>query len=657
MEVTIQRHCVPCDPQTGLSPLQTALLESPERVRVASAPTGAGKSYAFLQALLQKDQHVLFVVPTRRLVQNLALGTVAALMESGLSEKQAKRKVALWSSEQTLELKAAGVQNVRAHRLREFLGEESKIIYTVPEIFSRLLLRRLDAGLSSVGILDFLEVFDHVVFDEFHTIEARGFGLASLCAVLSAKLPGLRSRVSFLSATPLDLRPVLSQLGITEDSILFREESVENEGRPLHGDVRLMLEEGERLVDLLETHLAEIRSFVERGRQVVLIYDKLHDFKQQQPELKRLAGKLGLRPQDVLLVNSIDDSSIRPDTPEGFACGSKRNPDDFSLIVATSSVEMGVTLRAADVLLMEPGHAPLNFLQRYGRAARRDTDGMVLVRLDAQTQRQEGWLRRLRNWVEERNGTKTEIRELTEVLAQDVRQQHSDQTQRTEALDFGAMPRRAVYCAALYWSAVMNHKSTNVHRRKWLKESQPPAVQHIRGWLYGFSALEEDSFFKHAAKAWREGFEKQAFTLRNIGKSVYVFEDGGNRRRVSEIWLERYTSVIRDGTIVEDEKDGTGFKLPQGVLEDYRLDEPVYERRPVSVLFPYEQGAFPLDNRQPVRQWLRIIEDAEASGGLGSRAWRKHPEAMEAALKLTRTTGLLVTDDEEFSLGACHGVL
>ena len=48
MEVTIKRHCVPSDPQTGLSPLQTVLLESPERVRVASAPTGAGKSYAFL---------------------------------------------------------------------------------------------------------------------------------------------------------------------------------------------------------------------------------------------------------------------------------------------------------------------------------------------------------------------------------------------------------------------------------------------------------------------------------------------------------------------------------------------------------------------------------------------------------------------------------
>ena len=656
MEVTVQRHCVPSDPQSGLSPLQSALLESPQRVRVVSAPTGAGKSYAFLQALLQKDEHVLFVVPTRRLAQNLALGTMAALIASGLSEKKAQSKVALWSSEQTLELKAAGVQNVRAHRLREFLGEESKIIYTVPEIFSRLLLRRLDAGLSAVGILDFLEVFDHVVFDEFHTIEARGFGLAALCAVLSAKLPGLRSRVSFLSATPLELHPVLSQLGIPEDSILFQAESVENEGRPLHGDVRLLLEESERLIDLLETHLAEIRSFVERGRQVVLIYDKLHDFKQQQPEFKRLAEKMGLRPQDVLLVNSIDDSSIRPDTPEGFACGSKRNPDDFSLIVATSSVEMGVTLRAADVLLMEPGHAPLNFLQRYGRAARRDTDGMVLVRLDTQTQRQ-AWLRRLRDWVEERNGQTAGIRKLTEVLAQDLRRQHSDQTQRAEALDFGAMPRRAVYCAALYWCAVMDHKSTNVHRRKWLKESQPPAVRHIRGWLYGFRALEEDSFFKHAAKAWREGFEKQAFTLRDIGKSVYVSENGGNRRRVSETWLERYTSIPARFPATLNEKDDTCFELPHGVLEDYRLDKPVYERRPVMVLFPFEQGAFPLDDRQPVRQWLRIMEGAQEGGGLGRKVWRKHPEAMEAALKLTRTTGLLVTDDEEFSLGACHGVL
>ena len=41
------------------------------------------------------------------------------------------------------------------------------------------------------------------------------------------------------------------------------------------------------------------------------------------------------------------------------------------VLIATASVEMGVTFRAANLLFMEPGFEPLNFLQRYGRAARK----------------------------------------------------------------------------------------------------------------------------------------------------------------------------------------------------------------------------------------------------------------------------------------------
>ena len=51
--------------------MQERLLRSEKHVRLVSAPTGAGKSYAFMRAVLDEGAHVLFIVPTKRLLQNL----------------------------------------------------------------------------------------------------------------------------------------------------------------------------------------------------------------------------------------------------------------------------------------------------------------------------------------------------------------------------------------------------------------------------------------------------------------------------------------------------------------------------------------------------------------------------------------------------------
>ena len=58
--ITIRRHAVHTLDH-GLSPLQYELLTDPTKIRIADAPTGAGKSYAFQRALLEK-QRILFIV-------------------------------------------------------------------------------------------------------------------------------------------------------------------------------------------------------------------------------------------------------------------------------------------------------------------------------------------------------------------------------------------------------------------------------------------------------------------------------------------------------------------------------------------------------------------------------------------------------------------
>ena len=106
------------------------------------------------------------------------------------------------------------------------------MILATPESVAWYLLdprRRTDA-VSPEMIQDLL-AFDHVVFDEFHTIEARGMGLSCAIATLVAQLRGA-ARVTFLSATPIDVRTTLVSFGIPEEAILIDDRGGD------HGDRR-----------------------------------------------------------------------------------------------------------------------------------------------------------------------------------------------------------------------------------------------------------------------------------------------------------------------------------------------------------------------------------------------------------------------------------
>ena len=141
----------------------------------------------------------------------------------------------------------------------------------------------------------------------------------------------------------------------------------------------------------------------------------------------------------------------------GCFVGRQQNPDDFSVLIATASVEMGVTFRAANMMLMEPGFAPMNFLQRYGRAARRGEDGTVIVRTDDVLKNRHPWLRALCDWLEQNKGLNVSIHDLSQLLSQSVEAQFRE---TDDTLYFGALPQRAVYTSGLYWQLLLQHKSS-----------------------------------------------------------------------------------------------------------------------------------------------------------------------------------------------------
>jgi hypothetical protein len=661
MEVTIARHCVPQD-RDGLSPLQRALLDDPSRVRIAAAPTGAGKSYAFQFAMRHRGQRILFIVPTRRLTQNLAASLIKDLIENAdWSAARAHGSVAIWSSEQTAALKAAGWLSVSGVRVRQMqalrLGsDDGEMIFAVPEVVSALLVRRrLEPGQAGMGIFDLLDAFDHIVFDEFHSIEARGFGLAALLArLVTAPLEQRsgfgRANVSFLSATPLDLRPTLLEVGVPEERMVVLNEELAADGRALHGDVRLSLVEAPSLYDLIQQHLPRIGTELAAGRQVVVIYNALVTLEKDLPALARILPENGIAPDRVLVINSVRDSAAECLHRGGFALGRQRDPLAYDLILATASVEMGVTFRNADFMLMEPGFEAMNFLQRYGRAARRGADGQVIVRLDADQQNRDPWLRELADWVRQHDGEQAGIDALTEVLSRSVRAQlGGGPGGDLVAGTFGRLSSRANWCSGLYWSVLLAHPSNHAHQRRHLLDHQPASARILYRLEQDVRGLAREPGLAEPVEQWIRLFRAQAFDLRGIEPKVRVVSDTGESFDYPRVWLQRETTVFERFTQVGDEVHICGS------VDDYWRDQrDANAKRAWVCHFPHTGEVATLAHDAGlVEQWGRRLETIDPYGV----DWDANPEALTAAKKLIRLTGLVPGHDPDIPMEAIHGIL
>lgn len=677
MDVVIARHSVAQRPEDGLSPLQYRLLTENRRIRIVDAPTGAGKSYAFQKAMLN-EKRILFIVPTRRLAQNLAAGLVNDLIKSeGWSEKLAERKVKIFSSDQTQVYKEQGIRQISGYYLRQLESldetrDDGEMIVAIPEMISNLLHREyLNKGNAGDGAFNLLTHFDHIVFDEFHTIEAQGFGLAALLAKLvsvavAEDIQGFgRAKVSFLSATPLNILPTLERLGINPEQVEVLEEVLvdDEKGRSLHGDVKLSLQQQETMPAFLHQHIALIQAEVQARRQVVIIYNALHDLRRDLPQLHQQFHEAGIDTRRVLVINSIDDSGGNRKSRYGFSSGRRQNPDDFNILIATASVEMGVTFRAANVMFMEPGFAPMNFLQRYGRAARRGENGQVFVRLDKVLCERLPWLRELRDWVAARQGQRVNVLDFNRVLSQSARDkfdadQVSSAAGAAGATYFGSLSHYANYASGLYWQRLIQNASNRGFRAGHLREHQPKSSAHVYKLLQAFQPMLDDEDYARPARRWYQWFMQRALMLRDIGARVTVREGDGFTLQVDRVWLARETSVF-DVITLQTDQYGHEYLQLEGELDDYLLPEDEKNRvsRMMTVYFPHKMAPAELKaDAGLVRNWLDILEDTRHCRD-AEEAWEDHPGAMQAVSTLVRSSGCVAGHDVDIAADAVHGLL
>ncbi len=610
----IKAHSVPTDASTGLSPMQTCLLRSDQPVRLVAAPTGTGKSFAFMQAVLIHHAHVLFIVPTRRLLQNLVQGAYAEstqhFRKQGWSEDQIEAwqhsHIVDWSGNQLAD-RDDTLYALRARQLLDAGGPgQGRILFAIPEVVVRMCAGIPVAGAATVTPFTYVRQFDHVVFDEFHTIDDRAFGLAALFAMLAVSEG--RAKVSLLSATPVDVRGIFARMGVAAEHVELIEERVQTGHppghRPIHGDVEIALLDCE-LVESVTRHLSAVRKSIDQGNAVIIIYDSLYRLQQEEVKVRQALGAAGVEDRHILNINSLDDSERKAgESRRGHIYA---DPNEYQVLLCTSSVEIGVTFRST-LMFMEPGFNIAGFVQRVGRVARGATAGQVLVSLSTRRRERDQWVRDMADLVED-NSFLT-VQEFAEGLLRASRHRwepaQGELTWEPESgsrvPNFYQRPSwRGVYWASLFMSALLRHRMlVQKGAANRLRDIAPKYFWFVDSRIRTILAVERVNqdlpTNKQPHRQWIHTLLQGALAYRDIGASIEVIDPDGSSHTVTESFLRRNTTLLQQHITQEGDSgpviylQGRTLKHELAASGGSQIDQNVTWY----ILSPIDQRSFPL---------------------------------------------------------------
>ena len=629
----IRSHSVPILP-SGLSPMQERLLRSQRFVRLVSAPTGSGKSYAFMRAVLDEEMHVLFIVPTKRLLQNLIEDAreqaYVHLRDRGWGEMQCtawiEERIIEWSGNQASD----GRETLAASRVRQLLAGEGhsggRVIFAIPEVVVRLVCGVRLTGASAINPFFYVRRFDHIVFDEFHTIDDRSFGLASLMSLLA--VTERQGRVSLLSATPIDVTGILARAGAGRDDIeMISEEIVDGhpEGhRPIHGNVSISLHSCP-LPDMVELNIDAVRASIGDGYTVIIIYDSLQRLQQDEPEIRAVLREAGIKGESVLAINSIDDSRRAP----GESQRGRRyeDPRDYDVLICTSTVEIGVTFRST-LMFMEPGFGLASFVQRVGRVSRGAEDGQVMVSLLEQRRSRHAWTRRIATVIEQ--NPELTVQDFSARVLRDVKRRLEPTPKEAEA-DLTAPDDtvsyyyrrpswRGAFWAALFIAAIRRQKmSIQREARDRLYNLSPGTVKLVEARIGEILSVDTINHNlrrqSQPHRRWVNALLASALTYRDIGATFRVVDPNGDSHTVSESFLRRATDILSRHIPSDEEGEWTIRLMSHTLKEEIRAfpGRREIQRMTLYVRSPVGDGDFALSIMERERGTehldVRLIEE------------------------------------------------
>jgi len=359
----------------NLHQFQAAMLEFSEikeDVIVLAAPTGTGKSYAFpLPVVSEKKRNplanptCLIISPTNALVEDL------------------KRQYALQFSElkgKIETLNAQKLDNLGAHgprRWNEILNivRENNVVITNPDLLNWAMTGGYAFHKKQRPITNLLANIRYFVFDEYHLYDEEQVAIVLSWMLLQkqqALVGNPDAKFIFASATP---QPELLKLleGFEFSVRVFHEVIVSEKpplGRQIHGELTVLFKEASdpniAVCEYLKKNSRKLQIWFDAGKKVLAMFDDMVSIREARPIIERVFDNYNLAEESGYFTKS----GYRDDMPQA------------NLIIGTNKVEVGVNLDV-QVCIMPKGRYFSNFVQRFGRVARGDETGVVVVMVSA----------------------------------------------------------------------------------------------------------------------------------------------------------------------------------------------------------------------------------------------------------------------------------
>ncbi len=557
---------------------------------------------------------MLFIVPTKRLLQNLIDDAREQAREQLRSRGWGDSKVEAWIDEQIVEWSgnqaSDGTESLAAARVRQFLNggalSDGRVIFAIPEVVVTMISGIRVTGASTVNPFLYLRHFDHIVFDEFHTIDDRFFGLTCLFSLLA--VAERRGKVSLLSATPIDVTKVLERLGIGAGEVdQISEEIVAGHPpghRPIHGDMTISLRESS-LSESFGLSINAVRESIAGGRTVIVIYDSLQRLKQEEPLIQGMLKRAGLQDARILAINSIDDSKRKPGEPRR---GRRyADPREYDVLLCTSSVEIGVTFRS-NLMFMEPGFGLASFMQRVGRVSRGADNGQVIVSLSEDQRNRHAWTRIIKKVIEDHE--ELDVRTFTAKILRDVQRRLQPTRKEVETdltTDSSTVPFyrrtswRGIFWAALFIVAILRTKMTvQKEANARLREISPNVVRFVEakiGEILSVDVVNDNlPLSSQPHKRWVEALFSSALIYRDIGATIKVVDPDGTRHSVTESFLRRATDILSRYIVSEEDGEQIVQLVSRTLDQEIKsfTGKPDVQKMTWYVRSPIDHGSFTL---------------------------------------------------------------
>ncbi len=334
-------------------------------VNVVIAPTGAGKTFAFILPIIYARKNDYLSLP-----RGLVIAPTNALVDEMYNNFKEFVK--------TEKITGTTLERHGIERPKELLAKvkSANIVVTNPDIVNFIIHGgyHIDESGKRRHILnfqdwtDFFGKIDYIILDEYHLYDEEQ--IANILVWLMTSQQFFRNmKWFFVSATP---EPLLIKF-LNDQRIKYQvvQQNLSEHGRIIQGKQKIhfievssryslykwLFENGDIRKDVKEKILASIKN----GKKIFLLFDSLREAKIAENKIKALfvGANVG--------------------TNTGLETKQKNfifNPETYDIIITTSKAEVGVNY-PVQLAYIDSGKYLRNFLQRIGRIGRGDIESEI----------------------------------------------------------------------------------------------------------------------------------------------------------------------------------------------------------------------------------------------------------------------------------------